>query len=1009
MGIVLAGTLLTLQPCALALDPKLDVNQYAHTAWKVRDGFAKGSIYSIAQTPDGYLWLGTEFGLLRFDGVRTTPWQPPADQHLPAGIIRSLLTTRDGTLWIGADKGLASWKDEKLTQYQELAGLYIFNLLEDRDGTVWVGSVGVPTGKLCAIHHDSVRCYGDDGSLGRGVTGLFEDSNGNLWVGVETGLWRWKPGPPKFYPLPGNPDGIQALCEDANGVLLVGWKRGIYRFFDGKTDAYSLPGFAGQFRANGILRDHNGGLWVGTADRDLLHIYREHTDVFTTVDGLSGNTTSRNGLFEDREGNIWIATTNGLDRFRDLAVATLTTSQGLSNALVVSVVADRDGSVWLGTHAGLNQWNNGQIKTYSIGTGLNAQPTSLFQDGRGRIWVSTLLNGFGYLENGKFIPISGIPGGNVLSMVQDTAGNLWVANETLGLFRLSPRNEIRQFPWAVLGHNDHASILAADPSKRGIWIGFFLGGIAYFEDGNVRASYTVSDGLGEGRVGRLRFDPDGVVWAATGGGLSRLKNGRVATLTSRNGLPCDTVHWVIQDNDHSFWLFTPCGLVRIARSELDAWAAAVDQNKDTKPTIQPTVFDSFDGVRSDMGGAHYSPQVARTPDGRIWFLPWDGVSVVDPKNLHFNKLPPPVHVEQVIADHKTYDATSLMRLPPLVRDLEIDYTALSLVAPEKIRFRYKLENWDRDWQDAGNRRQAVYGNLSPGNYRFRVIACNNSGVWNEAGTFLDFSVAPAYYQTLWFRLSCVFVFLALLAGLYRFRVRQLAGQFNLRLEERVNERTRIARDLHDTLLQSFQGLMLKFRVLAFLLPDRPGEARKMLEEVIEQARAAITEGRDAVHGLRSSMVATNDLAQAISTLGEQLNAGQAGQQSPDFRVHVEGAPREIVPLLRDDVYRIAVEALRNAFRHAHPKQIEVEIRYDQRQFRLRVRDDGKGIDPTVLAGDGQSGHYGLPGMHERAKLIGGKLEVWSELHSGTEIELTIPASVAYAESPVRRRLMFWRN
>ena len=234
----------------------------------------------------------------------------------------------------------------------------------------------------------------------------------------------------------------------------------------------------------------------------------------------------------------------------------------------------------------------------------------------------------------------------------------------------------------------------------------------------------------------------------------------------------------------------------------------------------------------------------------------------------------------------------------------------------------------------------------------------------------------------------------------------------LRIDERVQERTRIARELHDTLLQSFQGLMLKFRVLAFLLPDRPAEARKMLEEVIEQARAAITEGRDAVHGLRSSMVATNDLAQAISTLGEQLrqargavavaskeelNAGQPGRESPDFRVHVEGAPREIVPLLRDDVYRIAGEALRNAFRHAHPRQVEVEIRYDQRQFRLRVRDDGKGIDPSVLAGDGKGGHYGLPGMHERAKLIGGKLEVWSELDSGTEIELTIPASLAYAE------------
>lgn len=1005
LALVLAGMLAALRPCAFALDPSLDVNQYAHTAWTVREGFFKSGISAIAQTPDGYLWLGTQFGLLRFDGVRNVPWPAPNHQQLPQGVVRSLLAARDGTLWIGGDKWLASWKDGKLTQYPELAGLYIFRLLEDHEGAVWVSGVGIggPHGKLCAIHKGSVHCYGEDGGLGRGVVGLYEDRRGNLWAGVKDGLWRWKPGPAEFYSLAGNPDGVQAIGEDTDGTLLVGWNGGIYRFVEGKTEAYSLPGIARQFRARRILRDGDGGLWIGTVGHGLVHVYEGRADRFAQSDSLSGDFV--NSLLEDREGNIWVGTINGLDRFRDFAVATLTRNQGLSNDAVGSVLADRDGSVWLATYGGLNRWKGGQIETYHIGgSKLNDLPESLFQDDRGRIWISTV-RGISYLQNGRFIPVSGVSGGNALAIIQGRAGNLFIANEISGLYRVSPRNAVEQIPWSRFGHNDHASVLAPDRTL-GVWIGFFLGGIAYFVDGQVRASYTTADGLGEGRVSSFQFDHDGALWVATEGGLSRLKNGRVATLTSKNGLPCDTVNWVIQDNDHSFWLYTACGLVRIDHSELDTWVT--DRNR----TIQTTVFDSLDGVRSLSSPSHYSPQVAKSRDGKLWFLPWDGVSVVDPHHLPYNKLPPPVHIEQMIADRKTYDATFAngnVRLPPLIQDLEIDYTALSLVVPEKVRFRYKLENWDRDWQDAGNRRQAVYGNLSPGNYRFRVIACNNSGVWNEAGTFLDFSVAPAYYQTLWFRLSCLFVFLASVAGLYRLRVRQLAGQFSLRLEERVNERTRIARDLHDTLLQSFQGLMLKFRVLAFLLPDRPAEARKMLEEVIEQARAAITEGRDAVQGLRSSMVATNDLAQAISTLGEQLNAGQAGQQSPDFRVHVEGAPREIVPLLRDDVYRIAGEALRNAFRHAHARQVEVEIRYDQRQFRLRVRDDGKGVDPRVLAGDGKGGHYGLPGMHERAKLIGAKLEVWSELDSGTEVELAIPASLAYTGSPVRRRLMFWRK
>jgi len=1006
-AVVALGILLACCRCAFALNPSLDIKQYAHTAWKIREGFSKGAIYSIAQTPDGYLWLGTEFGLLRFDGVRNIPWQPPPDQHLPSGGVRRLLVARDGTLWIGADKGLASWKSGHLTHYRELAGQFVFALLEDREGTIWVGGSGIPNGKLCAIHNGSAHCYGDDGSFGRAVLALYEDGEGDIWVGVTGGLWRWKPGP-QFYSLPGEPDGIQAFAEDTDGALLVGWNGGIYRFVDGKTEAYSLRSISGRFRAR-MLRDRNGGLWIGTQDRGLIHVHEGRTDVLSPNDGLSGEDVFT--LFEDREGNIWVGTINGLDRFRDFAVATFTVNQGLSQALVGSVLADNDGSVWLATYGGLNRRDHGEITIPPTGSSKRdgkvngGHPNSLFQDHRGRIWVSTLRE-FGYLENGQFTSIKGVPGGSMLSITQDTAGNLWVINETAGLFRISPQNEVQQTPWSSLGHKDHASVLAADRSQGGLWLGFFLGGIAYFADGRVRSSYTALDGLGEGRVSDFQSDDDGTLWVSTEGGLSRLKNNRVATLTSKNGLPCDTVHWSIEDDDRSFWLYTACGLVRIASSELDAWVA--DPNR----TIQVIVFDSSDGVRSLSGSGHYHPQVAKATDGKLWFLPWDGVSVVDPRHLPFNKLPPPVHIEQVTADRKTYwqnfsgDASSSShpRLPPLVRDLTIDYTAVSFVAPEKVLFRYKLEGMDHDWQDAGKRRQAFYTNLSPGNYRFRVAACNNSGIWNEAGTFLDFSIAPAYYQTTWFRVSCVAVFLVLLWGIYRLRVQQLQHQFAIGLEARVNERTRIARELHDTLLQSFHGLMLRFQAATNLLPERPVEAKQRFESAIDQAAQAITEGRDAVQGLRSSTVETNDLAMAISALGEELAADGTIADSTLFRMAVEGTPRNLHPILRDEVYRIAGETLRNAFRHAQARQIEVEIHYDARQFRLRVRDDGKGIDPEILGEQPRPGHFGLHGMRERAKIVGGQLDVWSELDSGTEVELSIPASRAYATSSARR---FW--
>jgi signal transduction histidine kinase len=337
-----------------------------------------------------------------------------------------------------------------------------------------------------------------------------------------------------------------------------------------------------------------------------------------------------------------------------------------------------------------------------------------------------------------------------------------------------------------------------------------------------------------------------------------------------------------------------------------------------------------------------------------------------------------------------------VRLPPQVRDLAIEYTATSLVAPEKIQFKYKLEGRDTDWNDAGNRRQAFYTDLDPGDYRFRVIAANNSGVWNEQGATLEFSVAPAYWQTPWFRALCVTTLVALLWGLYRLRVRQLARRFNMTLDARVNERTRIARELHDTLLQSFHGLLLRFQTVLELLPHRPADARQLLVSAINQTAEAITQGRDAVQGLRASAPESIDLAAEIRALGEEFRAERGGDEI--LRVEVQGTPRRLHPMPRDEIFRIAGEALRNAFQHAAAKQIEVELRYDERNLRLRVRDDGKGIDPAVLSQGGREGHFGMRGMRERATLVGGKLAVWSAPDSGTEVELNVPSSHAYAAS-----------
>ena len=887
-------------------------------------------------------------------------------------------------------EGLASWKDGKLTRYPELALENVVTILEDRGGTVWAGGWATPHGRLCAIQGGSPQCYGEDGSLGYGVLSLYEDSGANLWAGASTGLWRWKPGPPKLYPMPA-PE-IAALVAADTGALWIAVGDGIRQLINRQAEAYRLPGVGRQFRATRLLRDRNGGLWIGTADRGLLHVHQGRTDMFAKSDGLSGDYIY--GLIEDREGNIWVSTVNGLDRFRDLAVPAISVKQGLSDDRVWSVLAARDGSIWIGTPDGLNKWNNGQITIYrKRNSGLPGDKVeSLYQDDRGRIWVSSD-GGIAYFENGRFNPVSGVSGRYVHSIAGDNEGNLWIGHQDQGLYHLFGGNVVERIPWVMLGRKDFVHSLSSDPVQGGLWLGFFQSGLAYFKDGQVRASYSMANGLGDGSVNGLQLDRDGTLWAATESGLSRLKNGRVATLSSRNGLPCDRVHWVMEDDAHSFWLYMACGLVRIARPELDAWGS------DSKRTIQVTVFDSSDGVRSNATTSGYSPRVAKSKDGKIWFLPFDGVSVIDPRHLPVNKLPPPVHVEEVKVDGNPWDASHGWRLPALTRDLEIHYTALSLVAPEKNRFKYKLEGRDSEWKDARNERKASYTDLPPRNYRFRVMASNNNGVWNEAGDSLDFSIAPAYYQTTWFQASCVAAFLGLVWALYRYRLHQAAREFNVRLEERVGERVRIARELHDTLLQTVQGLMLRLQVVDEMMP--PGKAKEELEQTLEVGDQAILEGRNTVRDLRSPL-STNDLAQAVRALGDELASGSGAT----FRLVVEGAVRELHPIVRDEFYRIAREALRNAFAHARAKRIEVDITYDDRMLRLRIRDDGGGI-PAEILDEGRSGHFGLESMRERAKQIGSKLTIWSGGGTGTEIDVSVAGSVAYSKPSARSR--FWRS
>jgi signal transduction histidine kinase len=448
-----------------------------------------------------------------------------------------------------------------------------------------------------------------------------------------------------------------------------------------------------------------------------------------------------------------------------------------------------------------------------------------------------------------------------------------------------------------------------------------------------------------------------------------------------------------EDKSGKFWIATSDHVLRVPRDKLVSGVVkAVDARE----------YDQADGLESTEG-VKRSQSVVSDSAGRIWFSLRSGLSVVDPSHMTDYSVPALPHIEAITADNNPVNLAGSVRIPPSPRRITFEYTGLSLAVPRRIRFRYFLESFDRAWSEPVATREAVYTNLGAGSYRFRVVASNSDSLWNGSETSLQFEIEPLFWQTAWFRISCVVLILLSVWSVHRYRLYHLTTQFNLRLEERVNERTRIARDLHDTLLQSFHGLLLRFQTASELFPKRPAEAKQTLDSAIEQGAQAITEGRDAVQGLRSSTMVTNDLALAINALGEELAGGETNPNAAEFHEGVEGTPRDLHPILRDEVYRIAGEGLRNAFRHAEARRIEVEIRYDERQFRLRVRDDGKGIDSKLLNDDERPGHYGMRGMRERAKLLGGKLMVWSEVETGTEVELSIPAANAYATADGRRR------
>jgi len=967
---------------AHALDPNKRLTQYAHSAWRIQDGFLPNSPFWISQTKDGYLSVGGNSGALRFDGVRFAPWSIPI---VPSPILGPPVSVRVGEFWIATRNELVHVRDNVVISHYDLLG--ISGLSKDSDGSVWVLSFRSPDRVLCQATDARIRCFGKaDGITIHVPFSFIPDGKGGFWIGGDTSLLHWKMGAaPEIYSpqhLQSNVGqvGIRGLLEDSDGSLLVGIivagpGLGLERLRNGVLTPVVLPNFDGsKLNVEEMIEDSDKNLWIATDGNGIYRIHGQAVDHFGRADGLSSDTVY--DLYEGDDGIVWAATSNGIDNFRDLPVTTFSSLEGLRQDEAVSVMATKDGTVWVANHGTLDFIRNGVVSSVRVP---GQQVTSLLEDHQGNIWVGVDDRLFIY-KDGRFRPIPELnhhPLGLVVGITEDVEGNIWAESKGTQrkLIRIRDFKVREEFSEPQV---PNARVLAADRGG-GIWLGTLTGDLAFFREGIARTFPLKLKG--KWWAHQIAVDPDGSVITASDDALVALRAGKVQRLGKENGLPCDGVAGFAVDDNKNLWLNTPCGFIEIPASDVQRWWIHPDT------IVQARTFGTLDGALP--GAATFNP-AAKSPDGRLWFVNNVVLQMIDPSHISGGGTVPPVYVETVVADRKQYKSQGGLKLPPLTRDLEIGYTAPSFLIPQKVKFRYRLDGHDRDWQDADTRRQAFYTELGPGKYRFRVIACNSNGVWNEAGAALDFSVAPAYYQTHWFRWSCGVAFLGLLWGLYHLRLRHLAREFNMRLDERVSERTRIARELHDTLLQDVQGLILKVHAVAKHMP-REEPSRQAIEKALDHADQVLAEGRDRVRNLRATAASISDLSAAFQRVAEE----ESQTHDTSFKTVVEGSVRELHPVVLEECYAIGREALLNALSHSEGLHIEVEINYDAREFGLRVRDDGRGIDTEVLEKGARDGHWGLPGMRERAGKIGGQLEFWSRPGTGTEVGLTVPAAMAY--------------
>jgi signal transduction histidine kinase/ligand-binding sensor domain-containing protein len=941
--------------------------RYIVSTWTEKDGLPSTQIRAIVQTGDGFLWLATSAGVVRFDGVTFTS----NIAGVPDGAAALICAARDGGLWIGLSNGrlthLSKGRVESFGPDPILSGGVLTQMVEDTSGRVWVGG---RSGLFRFSHGHWRRMTAEDGFTASTVASLYVDRAGELLVGaIAPGVLILRPGADRFESIPSSPR-VHGIGEDAAGAIWVADHVRGFRLLRG-TPAAPLPTVGSQgsygFR---VIHDHAGALWVATQGDGLMRIAanRASGDVtrFTTRDGLAHNVIG--SLIEDSDGNIWVGTSGGLSRISEGSFAALRTSGGQNTSLT----AGSDGSVWVATAEGLIRFHNGRRTQYSEADGLPSNYTAtVFEDPAGGIWLGTD-HGIARMTNGRFVQVpfpDNFPLGLIHAITMMRDGTLVFCDLDRGLFQLRD-GHVRAFDGALARKLGHLAIV---DSQGTLWFGFQDGGVARIEGGAVRL-FGAQDGLLPGQVNAL-FEHHGVVWVATIKGLSRFD----ATAQRFVTLPLTRLHAVAlttatADDQGFLWIAVNSGILRVSIAEFA---------KSASDAAHPVDFRSYDATDGAPGSPVFvlGQGSVRAADGTVWIATGEGIAVIDPKHLPVRRMPPAVLIEGVLADERALTPQAASRIGPDVSRLQIDYTALTLNA-SWVRFRYMLEGFDTAWVSAETNRHALYTNLRPGDYRFRISAASKDGIWSEPSTWA-FSIAPAFYQRKAFYFFTIVTAALMLGALWRLRLRAVQRRFVLV----YSERARMAREIHDTLLQSLVGVALQLDTISDK-PDSTPRVRDHLASLRKQVEGFIREARQSIWNLRSPALAVHDLPTALREAGETLTVGTGIR----FEVVIVGKPGRFAPRVEEQLLRIGQEAVSNAVRHANASVICLELRYTDGSVVLRVLDDGCGFDPAVATAGGN--HWGLKSMQERAEQIGGRLQLLTKPGEGTILETSAPVTNA---------------